>query len=75
MKSNKIMETLSLKKVDEAAGRYFTKVKEENLVGEHDMIVFTDDYQFRLANKELVKPSDHILRTYRIDSLGNLWVG
>ena len=68
------MKTLSLKKVDEAAKKYFAKIKEENLLGEHDMIVFTDDYQFRLANKELVKPFDHIIRAYRIDSLGNLWV-
>ena len=71
------MRTLDLNKVDVAAGKYFAKIKQENLLGKHDMIVFTDDYQFRLANKELVKLSEspkHILRAYRIDSLGNLCV-
>ena len=68
---------MNLNEVDAAAEKYFAKIKEENLLGEHDMIVFTDDYQFRLANKELVKLSEspkHILRAYRIDSLGNLWI-
>ena len=71
------MRTLNLNKVDAAAEKYFAKIKEENLLGNHDMIIFTDDYQFRLANKELVKLSEepkHIIRAYRIDSLGNLWV-
>ena len=71
------MKTMNLNEVDAAAEKYFAKIKEENLLGEHDMIVFTDDYQFRLANKELVKLSEspkHILRAYRIDSLGNLWI-
>lgn len=71
------MKTLDLNKVDAAAAKYFAKIKEENLLGEHDMIVFTDDYQFRLANKSLVKLSEspkNILRAYRIDSLGNLFV-
>lgn len=71
------MATLNLNKVDAAAEKYFAKIKEENLLGNHDLIVFTYDYQFRLANKEMVKLSEspkHILRAYRIDSLGNLWV-
>lgn len=71
------MRTLNLNKVDAAAAKYFAKIKEENLLGYHDMVVFTDYYQFLLANKELVKLSEspnHILRAYRIDSLGNLWV-
>ena len=71
------MRTLNLNKVDAAAEKYFAKIKEENLLGSHDMIIFTDKYQFRLANKELVKLSEepkNILRAYRIDSLGNLWV-
>ena len=71
------MRTLDVNKVDAAAEKYFAKIKEENLLGNHDMIVFTDDYQFRLANKELVKLSEspkHILRAYRIDSLQNIWV-
>ena len=70
------MRTLDVNKVDAAAEKYFAKIKEENLLGNHDMIVFTDDYQFRLANKELVKLSEepkHILRAYRIDSLGNFF--
>lgn len=71
------MRTLNINKVDEAAEKYFAKIKKENLLGSHDMIVFTDDYQFRLANKELVKLSEEpkrIIRAYRVDSLGNLWV-
>ena len=71
------MKTLNLNKVDVDAEKYFAKIKEENLLGNHDMIVFTVDYQFRLANKELVKLSEEpkrILRAYRIDALGNLWV-
>ena len=71
------MRKLNLNKVDAAAKKYFAKIKEENLLGEHDMIVFTADYQFRLANKELVKLSEqpaNIIRAYRIDSLSNLWV-
>jgi hypothetical protein len=71
------MRTLNLNKVDAAAEKYFAKIKEENLLDEHDMIILTDDYQFRLANKEMVKLSEepkYILRAYRIDSLGNLWV-
>ncbi len=71
------MRTLNLNKVDAAAAKFFETAKKEKFLGNHDMIVFTDDYQFRLANKELVKLSEspkHILRAYRIDSLGNLWV-
>ena len=71
------MKTLNLDKVDAAAAKYFATVKAENLLGNHDMIIFCEDYKFRLANKELVDLSEkpkHILRAYRIDSLGNLWV-
>jgi hypothetical protein len=71
------MRTLDLNKVDSAAGKYYNNLKAENLVGEHDMIVFTADYEFRVANSSLVKISENpknILRAYRIDSLGNLWV-
>ena len=71
------MKTLDLNKVDAAAEKYFAKIKEENLLCGHDMIVFTDEYQFNLANKELVKLSEspkNIIRSYRIDSLCNLWV-
>lgn len=71
------MKALDIKKVDAAVAEYFAKIKKENLLCGHDMIIFTEDYQFRLANKELVKLSEspkHILRAYRIDSLGNLFV-
>lgn len=69
--------TLDLAKVDKAAGEYFKLVKKENVLGDHDMIIFADDYKFHLANKELIKLSEnpkHILRAYRIDSLRNLWL-
>jgi hypothetical protein len=71
------MRNLDLNKVDSAASKYYNKLKAENLVGEHDMIVFTADYELHFANSSLVKLSEnpkHILRAYRIDSLGNLWV-
>jgi len=71
------MRTLNLNKVDAAAAKYFITLKSENLLGDHDMIIFTDDYTFHLANSSLVKLSEcpkHILRAYRIDSLKNLWV-
>lgn len=71
------MKTLDVKKTDTAAAEYLAKIKKENLLCGHDMIIFTEDYQFRLANKELVKLSEcpkRILRAYRIDSVGNLWV-
>ena len=56
---------------------YFDVIKKEGLLGNHDMILFIDDYKFRLANKELIKLSEkpkNVLRAYRIDSLGNLFV-
>ena len=70
------MRTLDLNKVDAAAAKYFAKIKEENLLGEHDMIIFKSDYEFHVANSSLVKLSERtdILRAYRIDSGGNLWV-
>ena len=70
------MKTLDINKVDAAAAKYFAKMKKENLLRDHDMIIFTDEYQFKLANQSLVKLSERlgkdILRAYRIDSLGNL---
>jgi len=71
------MKTLNLNKVDAASEKFFTILKENNLVSDHDMIIFTDDYRFHAANSSLVKLSENpknILRAYRIDSLGNLWV-
>lgn len=71
------MRTLDINKVDAAAAKYLQTIKSENLLGNHDMVLFTDEYTFRLANKELVKLSEqpkNILRAYRIDSLGNLHV-
>jgi len=71
------MTTLNLNKVDAAAREYYNRLNAENLLGEHDMIVFTSDYEFRVANSSLVKLSEnpkHIIRAYRIDSLGNLLV-
>lgn len=68
-------KTINFNKVDAAAAEYLKKVKEHKVLGNHDMILFCDDYEFHLANKELVKLSEcpsHILRAYRIDSLGNL---
>lgn len=71
------MRKLDINKVDEAANKYYNKLKAENLVGEHDMIIFNSDYEFHVANSSLVKLSKNpkdILRAYRIDSNGNLWV-
>ena len=71
------MKTIDIIKVDAAAAKYFDVIKKEGLLGNHDMILFIDDYKFRLANKELIKLSEkpkNVLRAYRIDSLGNLFV-
>ena len=70
------MRTLNLDKVDSAASKYYNDLKAKNLMDE-DMIIFTADYEFRVASSSLVKLSENpkkILRAYRIDSLGNLWV-
>ena len=71
------MRTLNLNKVDAAVSRFYNSLKAENLICNHDMIVFDVDYKFHLANSSIVKLSEnpkHILRAYRIDALGNLWV-
>jgi len=71
------MKTLNLNKVDTGAAKYLTALKQCNLADDHDMIIFTSDYQFHPANSSLVRLSENpenILRAYRIDSLGNLWV-
>ena len=70
------MRTLNVKKVDSEACEYYNDLKAKNLMDE-DMIIFTADYEFRVASSSLVKLSENpkkILRAYRIDSLGNLWV-
>jgi len=70
------MKTLNVKKVDSEACEYYNDLKAKNLMDE-DMIIFTADYEFRVASSSLVKLSENpkkILRAYRIDSLGNLWV-
>ena len=70
------MRTLNVKKVDSEACKYYNDLKAKNLMDE-DMIIFTADYEFRVASSSLVKLSENpkkILRAYRIDSLGNLWV-
>ena len=71
------MKTLDMNKVHAAAEKYYTLVKNENLLADHDMIIFTNEYQFRLANQSMVKLSERlgkdILAAYRIDSLGNLF--
>ena len=71
------MRTLNLNKVDSAACEYYNKLKAKSLLDEHDMIIFTADYELRVASSSLVRLSKNpknILRAYRIDSLGNLWV-
>jgi len=70
------MKTLNVKKVDSEACEYYNDLKAKNLMDE-DMIIFTADYEFRVASSSLVKLSENpkkILRAYRIDFLGNLWV-
>jgi len=70
------MRTLNVKKVDSEACEYYNDLKAKNLMDE-DMIIFTADYELRVANSSLVRLSKNpknILRAYRIDSLGNLWV-
>ena len=70
------MKTLNVKKVDSEACEYYNDLKAKNLMDE-DMIIFTADYELRVASSSLVKLSENpkkILRAYRIDSLGNLWV-
>ena len=70
------MRTLNVKKVDSEACEYYNDLKAKNLMDE-DMIIFTADYELRVASSSLVKLSENpkkILRAYRIDSLGNLWV-
>ena len=71
------MKTLNVKKVDSEACEYYNDLKAKNLMDE-DMIIFTKDCEFRVASSSLVKlsseKSKNILRAYRIDSLGNLWV-
>ena len=70
------MRTLNVKKVDSEACEYYNDLKAKNLMDE-DMIIFTADYEFRVASSSLVRLSENpkkILRAYRIDSLGNLWV-
>ena len=70
------MKTLNVKKVDSEACEYYNDLKAKNLMDE-DMIIFTADYELRVANSSLVRLSKNpknILRAYRIDSLGNLWV-
>ena len=75
----KMKVKINVKKVDLEAGQYFSRLKAENLIDrrDHDMIIFTRDGEFRLASSSLVRLSENpknILRAYRIDSLGNLWV-
>jgi len=70
------MKTLNVKKVDSEACEYYNDLKAKNLMDE-DMIIFTADYELRVASSSLVRLSENpknILRAYRIDSLGNLWV-
>ena len=70
------MRTLNVKKVDSEACEYYNDLKAKNLMDE-DMIIFTADYELRVASSSLVRLSKNpknILRAYRIDSLGNLWV-
>lgn len=70
------MKRLDLNKADAAARDFFNRLKAENLIGDHDLIVLDSDHEFHIANSSIVKLSERtdIIRAYRIDSGGVLWL-